>query len=400
MRSSHEPRDKKRAGQALLGLVALAIFAGAVWATWLFLTGSFQGGMRVTAHFSAPGIGQQLREGGDVKVRGVLVGRIAEIVLTDEGADLVLALDTEVRLDHESAAQIRSKTIFGEKWVELIPPAGVSAGPFLAAGSEIPDERTQEPLELERALQLGHDLLSELPLEDLARLLRSLADGFGGNEASARTAIDDGLVALRAVNSRAGQFDLSLRQLNEFSAWLDDNSEDFVSFAASLDSANRALVGAAPEFRASLDSVPTFLDQLASFQERTETDLGRLSESGADVGEIVAARSDRLVDIVVQLEAFTTVWNSGLRQPCEGEFEEDLTCWQVYQLPGMESRGLYGSGGGPLADDPGDPGSVVSAMSPEEAIARLLEHRVGRDLARLIVASAVEEFAAELGGRP
>lgn len=388
----------KRASRAFLGVVALGLFGASIWATWIFLTGGFQGGVGIRAVFGPPGIGQQLREGGDVKVRGVLVGRISNIELDGAAAVLELSLDEGIDLSDRTAAEIRSKTVFGEKWVELIPPSGEQQPPFLTLGSEIPDDRTREPLELERALQLGHELLSELPLGDLSDLLHTLAEGFTGSEASTRGAIDNGLVALRAVNSRSDELDLSLRQLGEFSAWLDRNAGNVIGFADSLDRANRALVGVAPELRASLVSVPTFLDRFAAFQERTESDLGRLSETGADVAELVAARSDRLVDIVKQLQAFTTVWNSGLSQPCTGAFESDLTCWQVYQMPGLDSRGLY-TDGGPLADDPGDPGTQ-EISSAHDALEQLMSAKVGRKLARLIVASALQEFAGDYGVMP
>lgn len=380
-------RDPRRTTRALLGLFALALFAGALWATWIFLNGGFQSGVPVRAVFSEPGVGQQLRAGGDVKVRGVLVGRISDIRLSPSGdAVLDLAIDDGIELSVDTVAEIRSKTIFGEKWVELIPPDEV-ATELLAAGSVIGDDHTLEPLELERALELGHDLLSELPVEDLAEVLAALADGFTGQEADARTAIDRGLVALRAVNANRAGLDTSLRQLDEFSAWLDDNATDLVSLASSLDDANRALVGAAPEFESSLDSLPVFFDRLAAFQERTESDLGRLAEDGADIGEVVAPRADRLVDIVVQLEAFTTVWNSGLRQPCSGAFESNMTCWQVYQVPGMDSRGLYARGLSPLDDESSDPGSTLAARQAQRRAALLVElrARVGPKLARALV---------------
>jgi virulence factor Mce-like protein len=360
--ASGRTTENKRA--AALGLVAVALFAGAVYVTGRFLKGGFQGGAPVTAVFSAPGVGQQLPIGGDVKVRGVLVGRIQDITLSDDGVAVVhMQLNGSEEIPASSRAEIRSKTIFGQKWVELIPPKD-AAGPSLAAGDVIPDERTKEPLEFERALQLGHDLLSAIPLDDLAVVLRNLSEGFGGSEADARKAIDRGLVALRAVNSRSREFDLSLRQLREFSEWLDDNDTDLISFLGSLDDANRALVGAAPEFRSNLASVPAFFDRLASFQELIEGDLGRLVEKGATVAEIVAARSDRLADIIVELEPFTTVWNSGLSQPCAGLFESDMTCWQVFQMPGLDSRGLYGPGEAPDANEVGDPLFRVPGESP------------------------------------
>jgi virulence factor Mce-like protein len=341
----------------------------------MLLHGDFEGGVPVSARFAAPGVGQQLPVGGDVKIRGVLVGRIHDIRLDDSGEAIVdMRLNGSEDVSRESRAEIRSKTVFGQKWVELIPPAG-NPGPFLANGDEIPDERTKEPLELERALQLGHELLTAIPLEDLSRTLNSLAEGFTGQEGAARTAIDRGLIALRAVNSRSAELDLSLRQLREFSSWLDDNDTTLLSFMSSLDDANRALVGAAPEFRSNLASVPTFFDQFADFQERTATDLGRLIQNGATLAELIAPHSDQLRDIVVNLEAFTTVWNSGLEQPCEGLYEGNMTCWQVYQPPGLESRGLYGRGEAPDADEPGDPLFGVAGESPlgDAALQELFE---------------------------
>lgn len=355
---------------AALGALALALFFGAVALTWIFLKGGFVSGVPISAFFSAPGSGQQLPVGGDVKVRGVLVGRISDIRLDDDGNSVVeMLLNQPDAVPASSSAEIRSKTIFGQKWVELIPPMSAGGRGF-AAGDVIPDERTVEPLELERALQLGHDLLAAIPLDDLSTVLSELADGFAGQEAAAGSAIDDGLVALRAVNARRDRFDLALRQLRAVSEWVNDHDDDVLSFMSSLDSANRTLVGAAPEFRSSLQSLPVFLDQLAAFQESTEDDLGRLVEDGADVAELVAARADRLVDLVRQLEAFTTVWNSGLSQPCAGVFESSMTCWQVYQLPGIESRGLYGRGAAPDADEPGDPFyGTVKASDPLDASA-------------------------------
>jgi phospholipid/cholesterol/gamma-HCH transport system substrate-binding protein len=380
---------KARARNTFLGLVALVLFAGAIALTWFFLKGGFQGGQPVRAVFSQPGVGQQLPVNGDVKIRGVLVGIITNFDLNDDGEAVVtFNLDSDVDIPADSVAEIRSKTIFGQKWIELIPPEDPTTSESLAEAGTIPDERTVEPLELERALQLGHDLLSEVPLQDLTEVFSTLADGFSGQEGDVRKAIDRGLIALRAVNSRSDEFDLSLRQLNEFSAWLDQNDETLLSFMSSLDLANRALLDASPEFVSNLDSVPTFFDDFATFQQSIEADLGRLVEDGATLAEILARRSDDLRLLILDLEPFTTVWNSGLKQPCGGLYEQNMTCWQVYQVPGLDSRGLYGAGGGPDEDEPGDPNfgrfdataaddeelDVISGLKPRDAssLARLL----------------------------
>lgn len=379
-----------RRRNALLGLVALSLFGATVYATWVLLKGGFEGGVPVDAIFSAPGVGQQLPVGGDVKVRGVLVGRIHDITLEDGNAVVNFRLQEDVEISARSRGEIRSKTVFGQKWLELIPPETATDGDVLRAGSVIPDARTKEPLELERALQLGHDLLSKIPLGDLSAALHALSTGFGGQEKISRQTLKTSLVALRAVNARAPELDLGLRQLRDFSQWLDENDTSLLSFMKSVDASNQALVGAAPEFKASLQSVPRFLQDFSDFQEATDKDLGRLIEHGATLAEFVAARSDRLTDIVVELRPFTTVWNSGLRQPCAGPFETDMHCWQVYQMPGIESRGLYGPGEAPDADEPGDPLYQVAGEAPEDFgdVATLLRQISGSeppsDLVRLL----------------
>ncbi len=91
-------------------------------------------------------------------------------------------------------------------------------------------------------------------------------------------------------------------------------------------------------------------------------------EHGATLSEVLAAHSSELTDLVVELEPFTTIWNSGLEQPCAGLFESNMTCWQVYQMPGLRSRGLYGPGGGPQSDGPADP--VITTTIGTKTMAR------------------------------
>ena len=386
MTSIYVPERRIRIRNAILGVLALALSLGAVWMTWFFLQGGFESGTPVKAIFSFPGVGQQLPIGGDVKVRGVLVGRISGIELNDAGDAVVNMRLKRSDLPASSRAEIRSKTIFGQKWVELILPTAPLDDEFLTAGSIIPDDRTREPLELERSLQRGHDLLSAVPFRDLSITFNALAQSFSGQEDDAIDAIEQGLVALRAVNEKGDELDLSLRQLREFSEFLDDNDETLLSFMKSLDSANRALIGSTPEFKASLRTVPRFLRSFTAFQERINPDLARLIENGADLAELIEPRTDDLVDLVLQLQPFTTVWNSGLEQPCAGEFESGLTCWQLYQVPGYESRGLYPEGEAPNFNDPGDPSPSTppsDESSVDRALARHLDERNPSDLAKL-----------------
>ena len=111
----------------MVGILALAMGVGMVALTGLVLTGTIKGDV-VPATAVFENCGQGLREGGDVKLRGVLVGRIGKLELTGEGSDCRVGLDlfpadTDL-IPATAAAEIRAKTIFGEKWVEIVVPEG------------------------------------------------------------------------------------------------------------------------------------------------------------------------------------------------------------------------------------------------------------------------------------
>jgi phospholipid/cholesterol/gamma-HCH transport system substrate-binding protein len=116
-----------------------------------------------------PSAGLQLGPRADVKVRGVIVGEVSEIRHVPGGAELVLALDEPV--DRASTARLLPKTLFGEKYVDLIPPARytapVESGDVIAA--------TENPVEITQVLDRLLPALRSLRPERLNAALTQLA---------------------------------------------------------------------------------------------------------------------------------------------------------------------------------------------------------------------------------
>jgi phospholipid/cholesterol/gamma-HCH transport system substrate-binding protein len=71
-----------------------------------------------------------------VKMAGIKVGIIDDIILEDGRAKVVIALERDTRLTQSSTVELKSDGILGDKHVELIP--GKPEDTELAAGSEIP----------------------------------------------------------------------------------------------------------------------------------------------------------------------------------------------------------------------------------------------------------------------
>jgi phospholipid/cholesterol/gamma-HCH transport system substrate-binding protein len=87
------------------------------------------GGYLVSADF--PSVGG-LRPGASVEIAGVEVGRVESIGLADYQARVVLRLNSNVTLQEDTIASIKTKGLIGEKYIrispggseKLIPPNG------------------------------------------------------------------------------------------------------------------------------------------------------------------------------------------------------------------------------------------------------------------------------------
>lgn len=102
-------------------------------------------------------IGNQLDPRAEVKMRGLIVGEVREVHADGERARLDIALAPEhvAHIPADVTARLLPKTLFGEKYVELVVPDEVT-GPHIRAGDVIEQDRTEVGTELQ---QLMNDLL-------------------------------------------------------------------------------------------------------------------------------------------------------------------------------------------------------------------------------------------------
>ncbi|MGH3517284.1 MAG: MCE family protein [Haloechinothrix sp.] len=128
--------------------------------------------------------GNQMREGADVKVRGMVVGEVRSITTSGDGATLALALNP-ARLEVIPAnvsAQLLPKTLFGERYVKLSLPEGqgVGAVAHIQAGAVIPQDRSRNAIELERALDNLMPVLQAVEPQKLASALNAVSTALDG----------------------------------------------------------------------------------------------------------------------------------------------------------------------------------------------------------------------------
>src|SRR5918995_742732 len=98
----------------LLGLLALGYLSVKLGRV-SFLGG---GGYVVTVDF--PSVGG-LKEGSTVEIAGVEIGRVEGIGLADYQARVTLRVNTDVKLQEDVIASIKTKGLIGEKYVRISP---------------------------------------------------------------------------------------------------------------------------------------------------------------------------------------------------------------------------------------------------------------------------------------
>lgn len=186
-RGRQEPSRRALAGRGLVVLVVLVALMGLAYGR---TTGAVGGDPRVEAVVADAG--GSLRPGSDVKISGVIVGRVEELDAAPGGGVRVAMTMPEERLATVPAnvvARILPATVFGTSFVDLVVYDG-PAPEALAAGDTIPADRTQGTLELQRALDDIDRLTSALGPAELSAALGSAAQALEGRGARLGRSID------------------------------------------------------------------------------------------------------------------------------------------------------------------------------------------------------------------
>lgn len=338
----------------LVGLVAIAIGLGLVVLTGLFLTG------RITSASQAASAvfgtcGQGLREGGDVKTRGVLIGRINGITRLDNGdcnVSLALFTDKAEAIPRNVGAQVRAKTIFGEKWVELLYPDDPDDEP-IEPGQEIAE--TIDPLEVETILNTALPILNAIDPEHLAGLLDALANGFVGHEDAAIRGIESGTEAVRVANENRALFSKGIDQLNEAGEVFDEVDTDLLAALDKLDELGRFTSEHSDLVAQNLERAPLLLRELSILFETRFVDLTKIVDRGATVIGLVASQTDDLERLLNELPKFNANWVRNVLPICRtrsvasvgGEGPAGTVipgrCWRVHNII-SETQGPYAPG--------------------------------------------------------
>lgn len=271
----------------LYGVAFLVVLGLLVQLTVLMYQKAFTPVVKVTLRTDH--IGNQLSAPADVKLRGIVVGEVRRVRSTGDGASVTLALQPGKAKDipENVLAQLLPKTLFGEKYVELVLPASPSAQ-SLRSGDVIPQDRSTTALETEKVLNDILPLLQDLKpaelsttLNALSTALRDRGDRLGAD--LARTA-----AYLRRLNPAVPTIGSDLGDLAAVADNLAASTPALMTTFDNLAASSRSLVEQQQALQGFLVSTQGFARTAQSVVAQNERNLTRLAVSSRAPLELFA----------------------------------------------------------------------------------------------------------------
>jgi phospholipid/cholesterol/gamma-HCH transport system substrate-binding protein len=223
--------------------------------------------------------GTQMLPGADVKLRGIIVGDVRKIDLAGGHAVLDLALDPHRvgLIPANVEARLLPKTLFGEKFVDLIIPP-VASPQTIRSGDTITMDRSETAIELERVLDNLMPLLRTLDPPKLSGALTALAtalegrgDRLGQNLVTFEKYLGELEPSLPTVRA-------DLRRLATVTDVYDDAAPDLLATLKNLTVTNNTVTQQKTELKSFLASTTDFAGTTDRFLTRHEDRLIQVAE--------------------------------------------------------------------------------------------------------------------------
>jgi phospholipid/cholesterol/gamma-HCH transport system substrate-binding protein len=249
----------------------------------------------VTVHLADSG---GIFSGGQVTYRGVNVGTVHKLVLTDDGVNAVLDIDNSYdEIPAETRAVVGNRSAVGEQYVDLQPQR--KAGPYLHNGSVIDQKDTELPIATDTLLTHLSETVESVNKDDLKTTVDELGAAFGGTGQDLQRIIDTGNSFIQAANDNFDTTTALIRDSNTVLHGQVDSESAIRNFSRQLQAFSTVLAGADPDLRHLIDTGGVAATQLRTFLEQNQVELGDLINNLVTTGDVIVKHLDGIKQILV-----------------------------------------------------------------------------------------------------
>ena len=236
--------------------------------------------------------------GAEVDYRGVKVGQVHSLVLSDTGVDVHLDIDKGYeRIPADSMAVVANRSAVGEQFVDLQPQS--DQGPYLKQDSTIAPEHTEIPISTRTLLTNLSNTVNSVDKDALSTTVHELGLAFGGTGKDLQQIIDTGNAFIKDANENFDTTTALIRDSNTVLKGQADSARYIKNFARDLSLFSGTLAANDPALRTVIDRGSETANQLRTFLEQNKVDLGELINELRITGDVVVKHLDGVAQVLV-----------------------------------------------------------------------------------------------------
>ncbi len=241
----------------------------------------------------------------NVTYRGVEVGTVQSVRLTDTGVEAVLSLNSNTRIPADLDAQVHSVSAVGEQYVQLLPRSG--EGPSLQDVGLIPRDRTSVPTDINKVLDATNVGLEAIPQDNLKTVVDEAYVAVGGLGPELRRLVTAGTAL--SIDARAN-LDSLTTLIDQSKPVLDSQTDTggaIRAWAANLASVSGQLQSQDAAVAGILNKGPGAAEEVRALFDRLRPTLPIVLANLVRIGEVAVAYQPSLEQLLVLLPQGTAI---------------------------------------------------------------------------------------------
>lgn len=207
----------------------------------------------VTANFAAGG---GIYQNANVTYRGVTIGRVESVGLTDDAVVARMRLNSGTPVPANVTATVKSMSAIGEQYIDLVPPDEVTTQQMLSDGADIGLDRTAIGQDIAQLLDEADALVSNISHTRLQDLLRESFAAFNGSGPELARMIESARLLVDEANANYQPVEQLIDQAGPLLAAQIRSGDDIRSLADGLARLTAEVANADPQLRTTLQTAP------------------------------------------------------------------------------------------------------------------------------------------------
>jgi phospholipid/cholesterol/gamma-HCH transport system substrate-binding protein len=315
-------RDLTSNTLAAIGTIAVVFTAAVCVVLIRYGQGYFEPTYELTAVFPASTQGVFTDGGTDVKMRGVNVGTVTGVELLDDGrAQLSFAIDEGVEVPATVAARIEPLSVFGPKFISLIPEPGPTRGELLSGGDEIASATVRS--ELTGVLADTTSLLGRVDTQHVIEIFDAVSTGLNGRGDEIGETIDGATTLVDIAHRRRAELTRFLPDLDHLSSTVAARSSTFLDRIDTYQTVAELVAGRDADVAGILDAAATIALRSGTLLDDAAAEFDLTVRAVAKVMAGIHSERELVPSSLDAVGAFFDMLGAGMRLP--GPDDKKLT---------------------------------------------------------------------------